>query len=137
MQSIGRWRPQKWRWPTYDQTQATFASISIIVVIVCVTYVSDARAQVAEEDRQWCIILSGGAVLMLDHLEDGGFSDGTTFGPRNATPLSERCIEMDSRFQEASWELGHDGYEVSCDADGRLEFDSVMFTVVHHIRAAV
>ncbi len=57
-------------------------------------------------EQPWCIILSGGAVLMLDMVEDGGFSDGTTFGPYDATPLSESCIEMDSRMWEAQWLTG-------------------------------
>jgi hypothetical protein len=50
----------------------------------------------------WCIILSGGAVLMLDDYEDA-YSDGTTFGPLNATPVAENCLRMDSRHWELQW----------------------------------
>ena len=58
-----------------------------------------------EDNIPWCIILSGGAVMLMDELDWdwGGVSDGTVFGPREATPLDEQFMLWQAEQDEVDW----------------------------------
>ena len=66
---------------------------------------SGSTVEVDGDSAPWCIILSHGAVAEMGELDWnwGGESDGTVFGPRNATPLCEEFLSWLARSEERDW----------------------------------
>ncbi len=61
------------------------------------------KHMMSKVDAPWCVILSGGAVLLVTDDAEGAFSQGEGIGPQWAMPMSEEYIELNSLDAEWQW----------------------------------
>ncbi len=84
----------------------------------------------------WCLVLSGGAVLLDHEREDGAFATGMTVGHCGATIMCEDVVELQSRDHELSWLSTNErrerrrAFRATCRAAPHI-FDTTLGIFVH------